>query len=503
MSNRYITPGALRSVLLAPLAAWLLTAGGCAQMGFPELPQASKTPPATDAAADNNEPATSAATVADTDAPQPKPGQLYDWTGDGRAVTRIVIDTDTQLASFYAGDERVGWTTIATGVSSHPTPRGEFTIIEKVRDKRSNLYGKLVRNGKVIRGSAHGRDPVPEGARFVGASMPHFMRLTYDGIGMHAGPIPNPGQPASHGCIRMPPQMAEAVFAHVGPSTAVTVVGNGPDYGNYGERVARQRAEARARRLAEERARRAEEAAAAAQAPQRQRRPAIATAGGADAPSAAVAASDRASTAAAATATVMPGAEAQGGPQRAPRAGSPGAQPESPMGSVAEQQPAQARTGSDPDIADSASTGTGIGAVGDSRPETSTAAQVAGAATVADDTAPGSNAAPAPGSTSGVDVSRPSGTGPNGARPGRGDTDTGTDTSTATVPARASTGADTSQPGPGAEPDIQPPATPAPAPAPPAAAPTQPANAEGASPPPPPPTLRAAGDEPAPAPSQL
>lgn len=485
MSNRYITPGALRSVLLAPLAAWLLAAGGCAQMGFPELPQASKTRPATDAAADSNEPTTSAATVADTDAPQPKPGQLYDWTGDGRAVTRIVIDTDTQVATFYVGSERVGWTTIATGVSSHPTPRGEFTIIEKVRDKRSNLYGKLVRNGKVIRGSAHGRDPVPEGARFVGASMPHFMRLTYDGIGMHAGPIPNPGQPASHGCIRMPPQMAEAVFAHVGPSTAVTVVGNGPDYGNYGERVARQRAEARARRLAEERARRAEEAAAAAQAPQRQRRPAIATAEGADAPSAAAATADRTTTAAAA----MPGA------------GLSGAQPESPttqsMGSAVERQPAQARTGSDPDITDSASTG--VDTAGDSRPATSAAVP----ATVAGETAPGSDATSStPGSTSGVDPSRPSGTGPDGARPGRGDADTGIDTSTATVPARTSTGANTSQPGPSAEPDIQPPATPAPAPAPPAAAPTQPANAEGASPPPPPPTLRAAGDEPVPAPPQ-
>jgi hypothetical protein len=261
MTHRHTAPGPSRSIgpkpLLALLAAALLMLGGCAQMGFPELPAALKPKPAAEQTAatpeaDADEAAEDGA-VAETvePMPAPEPGKLFEWSGDGRDVTRVVIDTNAQLATFYAGGERVGWTTIATGVASHPTPRGEFSILEKVRDKRSNLYGKLVnRNGKVIRSSAHGRDPVPAGARFVGASMPHFMRLTYDGIGMHAGPIPNPGQPASHGCIRMPPRMAETVFAHVGPATAVTVVGNGPDYGNYAARIARQRAEEQARRAA-------------------------------------------------------------------------------------------------------------------------------------------------------------------------------------------------------------------------------------------------------------
>lgn len=260
MTQRHNAPVPCRSTgrmpLVVPLLAPLLLTGGCAQLSFPELPAALKSKPGAEQtaetpAAEGEAEAAVEAAVAETVEPAPKPGKLFEWSGDGRDVTRVVIDTNAQLATFYAGEERVGWTTIATGVASHPTPRGEFSILEKVRDKRSNLYGKLVnRNGKVIRSSAHGRDPVPAGARFVGASMPHFMRLTYDGIGMHAGPIPNPGQPASHGCIRMPPRMAETVFAHVGPATAVTVVGNGPDYGNYAARIARQRAEEQARRAA-------------------------------------------------------------------------------------------------------------------------------------------------------------------------------------------------------------------------------------------------------------
>ncbi|MCG6942485.1 MAG: L,D-transpeptidase family protein [Thiohalocapsa sp.] len=246
------------------LAIWLLSAGGCAQITFPELPSglfarpapeaseqkaADKEAAAADKAAETAEPAE--ADRAKEAAKVRKPGKLYEWDGDGQALTRIVIDTNEQTATFYAGDQRVGWSTIASGVPSHPTPRGEFTILEKARDKRSNLYGKIVgRNGRVIRGSADGNDPVPHGARFVGASMPNFMRLTYDGIGMHAGPIPRPGHPASHGCIRMPPKIAAAVYAHTSPGTAVTVVGKGPNYGNYAERVARQQAEERARRAA-------------------------------------------------------------------------------------------------------------------------------------------------------------------------------------------------------------------------------------------------------------
>ncbi|WP_058556691.1 L,D-transpeptidase [Thiohalocapsa sp. ML1] len=238
--------------------------GGCAQMSFPELPPgltnrpqpAAETQPspedeAAGAVAETIEPPEP--TAEEPTAAKPKPGKLYEWSGDGRQLTRIIIDTNEQTARFFAGDDPVGWSTVATGVANHPTPRGEFSILEKVRDKRSNLYGKIVaRDGRVLKGSAHSRDRVPAGARFVGANMPNFMRMTYDGIGMHAGPIPNPGSPASHGCIRMPPTLAEAVFAHVGSGTAVTVVGNGPDYGNYAERIAREQAEQRARRAAAE-----------------------------------------------------------------------------------------------------------------------------------------------------------------------------------------------------------------------------------------------------------
>ncbi|WP_186342980.1 L,D-transpeptidase [Allochromatium palmeri] len=182
---------------------------------------------------------------------------LYEWKGDGRSITRIVVNTDDQKARFYSGDEEVGWSTVATGLPKYPTPTGRFQVTEKVENKRSNLYGKVYgKGGRVLRSSVKvGRDPIPDGGRFEGARMPFFMRLTDDGVGLHAGPIPNPGRPASHGCIRMPSKLAPVLFRHVSNGTPVTIEGKGPSYGDY---VAKQRAKAarraEERRIAEQRA---------------------------------------------------------------------------------------------------------------------------------------------------------------------------------------------------------------------------------------------------------
>ncbi|PQJ97053.1 L,D-transpeptidase [Chromatium okenii] len=203
-----------------------------------------------------------------------KPSALFEWNGNGRHVSRIVVDTDKQKARFYAGETEIGWSMVATGVSNYPTPTGQFNVLEKVENKRSNLYGKVVgRGGSVVRTNAKmGRDRIPEGSRFEGAHMPFFMRLTGDGVGLHAGPIPNPGQPASHGCIRMPSQLAPVLFNHVSIGTSVSITGGGPSYGNYAakqraanaQQVAQQTAQANERRRIE--ANKAKAAAAAREA---------------------------------------------------------------------------------------------------------------------------------------------------------------------------------------------------------------------------------------------
>jgi hypothetical protein len=180
-----------------------------------------------------------------------KPDPLYEWNGDGRTISHIEISVDEQKARFYDGNEEIGWTTVASGVRKHPTPVGTFAVLEKATMKKSNLYGRIYnKNGKVVvRDAKLGRDPIPPGGRFEGAKMPYFLRLTGDGIAMHAGPIPHPGRRASHGCIRMPGAFASILFRQVGVGTSVQVQGNGPSYATYiaqGRAAATKAAAARA-----------------------------------------------------------------------------------------------------------------------------------------------------------------------------------------------------------------------------------------------------------------
>jgi len=152
---------------------------------------------------------------------------LYEWHGDAlTGPARVVIDLSEQIARVYIGGEYAGWTTVATGRKLHWTPTGNFKITEKVVDKYSTLYGQIVdANGNVVISDADTRKhSAPPGGQFLHAPMPYWMRLTNWGIGMHAGPIPNPGSRASHGCIRLPKKFAPILFSRVKLGTPVKII---------------------------------------------------------------------------------------------------------------------------------------------------------------------------------------------------------------------------------------------------------------------------------------
>ena len=68
---------------------------------------------------------------------------------------------------------------------------------------------------------------VPTGMVYVPAPMPYWMRLTSYGVGMHGGLIPEPGKPASHGCIRLPKDFVPSLFQVVDVGTPV-IITNAP-----------------------------------------------------------------------------------------------------------------------------------------------------------------------------------------------------------------------------------------------------------------------------------
>lgn len=190
-----------------------------------------------------------------TTEPAKKPTGLFEWQGEGKSISSIKINVDEQKAYLYNGDDQIGWTYVATGIQSFPTPTGNFKIMEKIADKVSNLYGKgYDANGKLVNSDfKQGRDLLPPGGRFEAAKMTYFMRLTGDGVGMHIGPIPRPGRRASHGCIRLPSKFAGTIFRNVSVGTPVTIVGSGPDYATY-MKQSNEKAKANAAKLAKAKA---------------------------------------------------------------------------------------------------------------------------------------------------------------------------------------------------------------------------------------------------------
>src|SRR5216683_4989417 len=88
---------------------------------------------------------------------------------------QIIISIADQKISVYSGDVLAARSAVSTGVPHHPTPLGVFSVIEKQRWHRSNLYSA--------------------------APMPYMQRITWSGVALHAGVVP--GHPASHGCIRL------------------------------------------------------------------------------------------------------------------------------------------------------------------------------------------------------------------------------------------------------------------------------------------------------------
>jgi lipoprotein-anchoring transpeptidase ErfK/SrfK len=140
-----------------------------------------------------------AATAAASAAPDTlRPGQ-YRWDPENAPAggpVSIVVSIPLQRAYVFRAGVLIGFSTVSTGQPGYDTPVGSFRILQKRVDHRSNLYDN--------------------------APMPFMQRLTWDGIALHAGHIP--GEPASHGCIRLPRAFAERLYGvtQLGASVIVT-----------------------------------------------------------------------------------------------------------------------------------------------------------------------------------------------------------------------------------------------------------------------------------------
>lgn len=198
---------------LGGLGGKLLFAGTLAAMAFhfagrtPIAPVAPRPRPVAASPAAPTAPVTPMPAVAQTDDPfvvkrildikTPLHHGEYAWDDSGVPQGPIVITIDlaAEMLSVFRDGYEIGAAVILYGADTKPTPLGTFPILQKDAHHVSNLYG---------------------------APMPYAMRLTNDGVFVHASEVA--WDAATHGCIGVPKAFAAKMFAqaHVGDKVIIT-----------------------------------------------------------------------------------------------------------------------------------------------------------------------------------------------------------------------------------------------------------------------------------------
>jgi lipoprotein-anchoring transpeptidase ErfK/SrfK len=139
--------------------------------------------------------------------------------------TKVIIDL-TEQAAYLIQDGRLTMISpISSGKEGWGTPTGSFRVFSKDLNHQSGDFGLIGDSyGRIVNPNATPRTHVPQGCRYIPAPMPYFMEFRKY-VGMHAGYLP--GYPASHGCVRMPRDLAAEFFARVQVGTPVEVIGSG------------------------------------------------------------------------------------------------------------------------------------------------------------------------------------------------------------------------------------------------------------------------------------
>lgn len=129
-----------------------------------------------------------------------RPMAFGDWAWDERGVPDgpiwIRVDLDAQLISVFRGGHEIGSAVILYGARAKPSPLGVFHILQKAKDYRSITYD---------------------------APMPYMLRLTRDGVAIHASNVR--GGWATHGCIGVPMGFATRLFAEARLGDEAVIVG--------------------------------------------------------------------------------------------------------------------------------------------------------------------------------------------------------------------------------------------------------------------------------------
>ena len=180
------------ALALAVMGSLALSIPATPALAWIETPEAKAA--ASDAAADAH-----ADMVATFGVDTIKPGHyLWDNNEDAEdqgGEPRVIISLSNQMAYLYRGDRLTAVAAISSGKAGKDTPTGYFPILEK--------------------------KPMHRSVKYDNAPMPYMQRIDNYGVAMHAGV--NPGEPASHGCIRLPAKFAARLYLVTKVGTPVLI----------------------------------------------------------------------------------------------------------------------------------------------------------------------------------------------------------------------------------------------------------------------------------------
>jgi lipoprotein-anchoring transpeptidase ErfK/SrfK len=122
--------------------------------------------------------------LASRDKAATKSKESEDVAAKARGLLTVVVSISKQQLTLYSDGHPIAHSRVSTGVPGHATPTGVFSVIQKDRWHRSNIYDN--------------------------APMFYMQRITWSGVAMHQGVVPS--GPASHGCIRLPEAFARQMW---------------------------------------------------------------------------------------------------------------------------------------------------------------------------------------------------------------------------------------------------------------------------------------------------
>jgi lipoprotein-anchoring transpeptidase ErfK/SrfK len=141
--------------------------------------------------------ALTAAPPADAATRQARPERTTEGAAprDAGEPIMAIVSIKSQKVTFYDADGWILRAPVSSGTTGRETPAGIFSVVQKDKDHHSSLYDD--------------------------AWMPNMLRITWNGIALHGGPLP--GYAASHGCVRMPFGFADKLFDKVPIGTRVII----------------------------------------------------------------------------------------------------------------------------------------------------------------------------------------------------------------------------------------------------------------------------------------